>query len=339
MAKREISVALLGAAGAVGRAVLDVLVDRDVPLAFVRPLGRAAGAEVELGGEPLRVLEVKDGAFRGCDVAILAAGAEASRTWAAKARAEGCAVIDVSPAFRGDPEVPLVVADVNPQSLASWRARGIVASPGAAAVGLATLLRPIAEAGGLRRVHAVALESASGAGALGLRQLEKESHDLMNGLEPEPIGATVHRLAFNVVPQVGTPLESGVTEEERDSVAELRRLLGAPNLPVSVTAVRIPVFYGHCLAVNVATERKLSPDAVRELLRGAPGVKVVDALSDGVYPMPMLAVADDSLFAGRIREDRTQENGLELFAVLDNLRRGAASNAVRIAEALRDGGL
>lgn len=339
MAKREISVALLGAAGAVGRAVLDVLVDRDVPLAFVRPLGRAAGAEVELGGEPLKVLEVKDGAFRGCDVAILAAGAEASRTWAAKARAEGCAVIDVSPAFRGDPEVPLVVADVNPQSLAPWRSRGIVASPGAAAIGLATLLRPIADAAGLRRVHAVALESASGAGALGLRQLEKEAHDLMNGLEPEPVGATVHRLAFNVVPQVGTPLESGVTEEERDSVAELRRLLGAPTLPVSVTAVRIPVFYGHCLAVNVATERKLSPDAVRELLRGAPGVKVVDALADGVYPMPMLAVADDSLFAGRIREDRTQENGLELFAVLDNLRRGAASNAVRIAEALRDGGL
>lgn len=338
MAKKEISVALLGAAGAVGRAVLDVLVDRDVPLAFVRPLGRAAGAEVDLGGETLKVLEVKDGAFRGCDVAILAAGAEAARAWAPKARAEGCAVVDVSPAFRADPEVPLVVTELNPQALAGWRTRGIVASPGAAAVGLATLLGPIARAAGLRRVHAVALESASGAGMLGIRQLEREAHDLMNGVEPEPIGGVVHRLAFNVVPQVGTPLDGGVTEEERDTVSELRRLLGAPDLRATMVAVRVPVFYGHCLSVNVATDRKLSPEEVRGLLRGAPGVKVVDALAEGVYPMPMLAVADDSLFVGRIREDATQENGLELFAALDNLRRGAAANAVRIAEALRDGG-
>ena len=332
------SVALLGAAGAVGRAVLEVLADQDVPIAFVRPLGRAAGPEVDFGGESLKVLEVKEGAFRGCDVAILAAGAEAARIWAPRARAEGCAVVDVSPAFRADPEVPLVVADVNPQALAGWRTRGVVASPGAAAVGLATLLAPIARAAGLRRVHTVALESASGAGALGLRQLEREAHDLMNGVEPEPVGAVIHRLAFNVVPQVGTPLESGVTEEERDTVAELRRLLGAPGLAATVVAVRVPVFYGHCLSVNVATDRKLGPGEVRELLRKTPGVKVVDALSDGVFPMPMLAVADDSLFAGRIREDPTQENGLELFAVLDNLRRGAAANAVRIAEALRDGG-
>jgi aspartate-semialdehyde dehydrogenase len=234
--------------------------------------------------------------------------------------------------------VPLVVSEVNPQALAEWRTRGIVASPGAAAVGLATLLGPIAKAAGLRRVHAVALESASGAGVLGLRQLEREAQDLMNGIEPEPVGATIHRLAFNVVPQVGTPLESGITEEERDTVAELRRLLGTPGLQASLVAVRVPVFYGHCLSVNIATERKLAPGEVRELLRGAPGVKVVDALSDGVYPMPMLAVADDSLFAGRIREDATQENGLELFAALDNLHRGAAANAVRIAELLRDAG-
>lgn len=339
MAKQELSVALLGAGGAVGRAVLEVLVEREVPVAFVRPLGRAAGAEVDFGGESLKVQEVKEGAFRGCDVAILAAGAEAARIWAPKARAEGCAVIDVSPAFRGDPEVPLVVTEVNPQALAGWRTRGIVASPGAAAVGLATLLGPIASAAGLRRVHVVALESASGAGMIGLRQLEREAQDLMNGIEPEPVGATIHRLAFNVVPQAGTPLEGGVTEEERDAVSELRRLLGAPRLPATMIAVRVPVFYGHCLAVNVATERKLSVEDTRALLRAAPGVKVVDALSDGVYPMPMLAVADDSLFAGRIREDPTQENGLEIFAALDNLRRGAASNAVRIAESLRDAGL
>jgi aspartate-semialdehyde dehydrogenase len=332
------SVALLGAAGAVGRAVLEVLVERDVPLSFVRPLGRAAGGEVDLGGEPLKVHAVKDGAFRGCDVALLAAGAEAARTWAPKARAEGCAVVDVSPAFRSDPEVPLVVTEVNPQALAGWKLRGIVASPGAAAVGLATLLRPLASAAGLRRVHAVALESASGAGALGIQQLEREAHDLMNGVEPEPVGATVHRLAFNVVPQVGTPLDGGVTEEERGTVSELRRLLDLPALAATLVAVRVPVFYGHCLSVNVATERKLTPDAARELLRDAPGVKVVDALADGVYPMPMLSVADDSLFAGRIREDPTQENGLEIFAVLDNLHRGAAANAVRIAEVLRDAG-
>jgi len=339
LAKRELAVAVLGATGAVGRAVLEVLGEGDVPLAFVRPLGRAAGGEVELAGELLKVQAVKDGAFRGCDVAILAAGAEAARTWAPKARAEGCAVVDVSPAFRADPEVPLVVTEVNPQALASWRGRGVVASPGAAAVGLATLLAPIARAAGLRRVHAVALESASGAGMLGIQQLEREAHDLMNGLEPAPVGGVVHRLAFNVVPQVGTALDGAVTEEEHGTVLELRRLLDAPALPATIVAVRVPVFYGHCLAVSVATERKLAPEEARELLRGAAGVKVVDALAEGVYPMPMLSVADDSLFAGRVREDPTQENGLEVFAVLDNLHRGAAANAVRIAEALRDAGL
>ncbi len=327
---RPLNLVLLGATGAVGRAVLETLEDRDVPLASLRLLAsaRSAGARVELRGDELAVAEPTDGAFRGADAAIFAVPADVSRAWAPRAAAQGCPVVDVSEAFRTDPDVPLAVPEVNPSALAAWRNRSLVAVPGAPAAALALALAPLRDAG-VERLTATVLEPASSAGHAGLDQLERETADLMNGREPESPGAIPYRLAFNVVPQVGGFGAGAATAAETGVAAELRRLLDAPGLEVHATALRIPVFYGTTIAASIATRDPLSPDGARERLRRAPGVKVVDAPAEGVYPMPMLAVNDDAVLVGRIRA--AGERALELVVVADNLRRGAAASAVELA--------
>lgn len=322
-------VVLLGATGAVGRAVASVLEDRDVPVAALRVLAsaRSAGARVEFQGDELEVAEPSDAAFRGADVAIFAAPAAVSREWAPRASAQGCPVVDLSAAFRGDAAVPLALPEVAPGALAGWTG-GVVALPGAPATALALALAPLASAG-LERVEATVLESASGAGHAGVEQLEREAADLMNGREPEPGGAVPHRLAFNVVPQVGAFETPDATDAESGLEAELRRVLATPALRVRATALRVPVFYGTTIVASIATRDALAPAEARERLRRAPGVKVLDAPGEGVYPMPMLAVNDDAALVGRIRE--AGPRGVELVLVADNLRRGAAATAVEVA--------
>ncbi|HSM92830.1 MAG TPA: aspartate-semialdehyde dehydrogenase [Anaeromyxobacteraceae bacterium] len=332
MHTRPLRIALAGATGAVGRAVLQVLEDLEVEVAELRLLAsaRSVGQELELAGEPHRVGEVRAGAFRGCDVALLATPREASRRLAAQAREEGCLVVDDSDAFRADAGVPLVVADVNPGALDVAPPGGIVANPNSVAILLAHLLAPLRAAAGLARVHVTALQSVSGSGQRGVAQLEGEVAALMNGREPDAPGAFPHRIAFNVLPQVGPFTEDGTATGEQKIVRETRTILGAGDLPIQATAIRVPVFYGHSLALNLRTERPLGADGAREALRKAPGVKVLDDPAQGVYPMPMLAVNDDAVLVGRVREDRTQEHGLDLFAVGDNLRTGGAANLVRV---------
>jgi aspartate-semialdehyde dehydrogenase len=341
---RPLTIAVLGATGAVGRAIVQVLEEQDLPVAWLRLLARtdSAGEEIDFRGDSLEVEEATPAAFRGVDVAFFAVPAAAAREWAPRARAEGCrAVVDASAAFRGDPDVPLVVANVNPQALDGVGAgdRGLVAGPEAAALLLATALEPLRKAAGLERVTAVTLHAASGSGEAAVRELESEVADLMNGRVPDPSIESPHRVAFNLVPQVGSFEPGGRTDEEARTAAEVRRVLSEPALPISVASVRVPVFYGHTQLVWLRTRRRLAAEAARDLLRHAPGLKLLDAPAERVYPMPMLAVKDDAVLVGRVREDDSQENGLELVVCGDNLRAGAAANAVAVARLLAKKGL
>jgi aspartate-semialdehyde dehydrogenase len=334
MTHRPIALALVGATGTVGRTVLDVLDDLDVPVRSLRPFAspRSAGTTLSFRGDDLRVETPRAGAFQGCDVAIFCAGPAVAREWAPRAWAEGCAVVDDSPAFRMEPDVPLVVPEVNADAAAGFRARGIVANPSSNVTALALVLAPLRGAAGLRRVAVSTFQSASGLGQAGVEELEREARDLLNLREPDPAARFPHRLAFNVIPQVGGFVEGGLTEEEAKVARETRKVLGEPELAVAATAVRVPVFFGHCAAVNVATRRRVDAVEARALLVKARGVKVVDDPAQRVYPMPMLVGNEDSVLVGRIREDRSQENGLDLFIAIDNTRKGAATNAVQIAQ-------
>jgi aspartate-semialdehyde dehydrogenase len=330
---RPLRLALLGATGAVGGAVLEALQDRDFPVAALRPLasGRSAGSEVEFRGEGLRVDEVGAGAFRGSDLALLAAPAEVARIWGPAARAEGCLVADASDAFAADPEVPVIVPEVNPGA-AGRLPKGMARSAGGLVPALALALKPILEAAGVTHVAVVSLESASGAGRRGLAQLEAEAQALMSGREPDPPAAVPHRLAFNLVPQIGPFAADGATSAEVLLRADLGALL--PGVAVAATAVRVPVFYAHAAAVRFSTVRPLSADEAREILKKAAGVKLVDRPAEQLYPMPMLSVNDDAVLVGRIRGDPTAPNGLELFLSVDNLRKGGATNLVQVARLL-----
>jgi aspartate-semialdehyde dehydrogenase len=331
--------AVVGATGTVGRAVLEVLDDLDVPVKELRPLAspRSAGTTVAFRGDDLRVEAPRDGGFLGCDVAIFCAGPAVAREWAPRAWAEGCAVVDDSPAFRGEPDVPLVVPEVNGAAAAGFRARGIVANPCSAATALALALAPLRAAAGLRRVVASTYHCASGLGQAGVEELEKQARDLLNLREPDPPARFPHRLAFNVIPQVGPFAEGGATDDELKIVRETRKILGEPALPISATAVRVPIFFGHSAAVNVATARPLGAALARAALAKAPGVKVIDDPAQRVYPMPMLVGSEDVALVGRLRDDPSQENGLDLFVSIDNTRKGSATNAVQIARLLAPG--
>ncbi len=334
---RPLNLAVIGATGAVGKAMVQALEDLDLPLGPVRFIAseRSAGSDVEFRGEARRVEALTEGAFQGRDLVFFAAGAGVSRAWAEKARAGGCAVVDLSPAFRADPGVPLVLPEVNPEALAAFGKRGIVATPGPAATMLALVLAPLHRAAGVERASVTTLESVSGGGQKGIEELEAEMRAMLAFQEPPQPTALPHRIAFNVVPQIGPFDPAGASEEERAIVAETRRLLGS-SLRLTATAVRVPIFYGHSQAVNVRLRRKLSAAEARELLRKAPGVKVLDAPAEGIYPMPMLSVHDDAALVGRIREDESQENGLDLFVTGDNLHRGAATTALGITRLLAE---
>jgi aspartate-semialdehyde dehydrogenase len=337
MAARPPNIAVLGATGAVGRALLQAIEDLDLPVGSVRLLAseRSAGTDVDFRGEPRRVEVLRAGAFQGKDLAFFAATAAVSRAFADEAKAAGCVVVDLTPAFRADPTVPLVLPEVNPEALSGVAARGLVATPSPAAAHLALVLAPLHRAAGVERAVVTTLEAVSGAGQKGVEELEAEMRAMLAFQEPPTPTALPHRIAFNVVPQIGAFGEAGASEEELGIVGDLRRLLGS-SVRLAATAVRVPVFYGHSQTVNLRTRRTLSAADARELLRKAPGVKVLDAPAEGVYPMPMLAVNDDAVLVGRLRDDATQDNGLELLVAGDNLRKGAATTAVEIAKLLAE---
>ena len=335
---RKLKVAIAGATGVVGREMIKVLEERDFPVSELVPLAseRSEGHKVEFRGQELTVQRLRPDSFAGVEIALFSPGAAVSREFAPHAARAGAVVIDNSSAFRMEPDCPLVVPEVNAHALAEAvrpGGRRIVANPNCSTIQLVVVLKPLHDLAGLTRVRVSTYQSVSGAGQKGIDELETQSRALFALGDIVP-GKFPHRIAFNLLPEIGPATANGYTEEEMKMVNETRKILGLPGLPVSATCVRVPIFYCHSEAVNLTFREPLSPEQAREALRRAPGVKVLDDLAQHIYPMPMLAVGDDDTLVGRIRTDLADENGLALFVVSDNLRKGAATNAVQIAEKL-----
>jgi len=337
MARREFAVAVVGATGAVGQVMRRVLEERQFPVRSLRALAseRSAGSAVEFRGEPVRVERLTAEAFRGVEIALFSAGASRSREFAPAAVAAGAVVVDNSSAFRMDPDVPLVIPEVNGHALAGWRARGIVAVPNCTTIVMVMALKPIHDYAHIRRVVASSYQAVSGAGAKAMEELRRQTLAWSRG-EPLTVEAFPHQIAFNLIPHVDVFLEDGYTKEEMKLVHETRKILGDPSIRVSPTTVRVPVFTAHSVSVNVETERKVTAPKARELFAAAPGLRVEDEPEKQRYPMPLLVAGTDECVVGRIREDPSIEHGLNFWVVGDQLRKGAALNAVQIAEVLAD---
>jgi aspartate-semialdehyde dehydrogenase (peptidoglycan organisms) len=326
-------VAVAGATGAVGATMLRVLEERGFPVTELRPprLVTKHGRQLDYLGKPVYVETLTEDAFEGIDIALFSAGGDRSRTFAPAAVEAGAVVIDNSSAFRLDANVPLVVPEVNEADLEGHS--GIVANPNCVAAPLVVALKPIADAVGLERVIVSSYQSVSGTGTAAVAELLAETRGNLEGSEPEP-SVYPHPIAFNVLPHIDTFDESGYTGEERKVAAETRKMLGRPDLAVSATCVRVPVLHAHSEAVHIETSEKISAQQVRDLLVGAPGVALVDEPAHNRYPLPREAAGRDEVFVGRIREDASHPRGIALWLVSDNLRKGAATNAVQIAESL-----
>ncbi|MBE3591081.1 MAG: aspartate-semialdehyde dehydrogenase [Firmicutes bacterium] len=331
-------VAVVGAPGAVGSRVLRVLEERRFPVRVLRALGseRSAGSRVRFAGEELPVERASAAALDGIDLAFFAVGDAVSRELAPEARRRGAVVVDKSNAFRMEPDVPLVVPEVNADALEGHR--GLVASPNCSTIQLVVALAPLHREAGLRSVTVATYQAVSGSGAEAMEELRRQAEGYLAGDEPPP-GVYPHPIAFNVLPQCDRFLDDGSTREEMKLVLEPRKILGLPELAVAATAVRVPVFIGHSEAVWAEFERPLSVVRAREILASAPGVALRDDPQAGVYPTPREAAERDEVLVGRLRPDPVRPHGLSLWIVADNLRKGAATNAVQIAEALVERGL
>lgn len=330
----EYVVAICGATGAVGQEFVRVLEQRGFPVRELRLLAsaRSAGKTLTFKGEPLPVQEARREVFRGVEIALFSAGAGTSRELAPQATAEGAVVVDNSSAWRMEPDVPLVVPEVNPED-ARRHPRGIIANPNCSTIQLVVALNPLHRANPLKRVIVDTYQSVSGSGGKGIRELYAQVADVLAGRAPK-VEVQPHQIAFNVIPQIDVLMDDGYYKEEWKMIHETRKIMHLPDLAVSATCVRVPVAIGHSEAVHVEFERPMSPAEARALLAEAPGVVVVDNPAERLYPLPIDAAGRDEVFVGRIRQDASHPNGLAMWVVADNLRKGAALNAVQIAECL-----
>lgn len=334
--KERYKVAVAGATGAVGTTMLEILAERGFPASEVVALAspRSAGKRVSYGKQSLKVLSLDDYDFAGTDIALFSAGGSVSAVHAPRAAAAGAVVIDNTSQFRYEDDIPLVVAQVNPHAIAGWRRRGIIANPNCSTMQLMVALAPIHRAAGIERLTVATYQSVSGAGASGVEELGRQTAQLLNFQTIEPKKFPV-QIAFNLIPQIDSFLENGYTKEEMKVVWETRKILEDERIAVSATAVRVPVFYGHSEAVQLETREKIDLATVRALLAKAPGVELVDEHVAGGYPTPVThAAGKDPVYVGRLREDLSHPRGLVLWVVADNIRIGAALNAVQIAECL-----
>ena len=330
---KQFKVAVVGATGAVGEVMLSILAERDFPASEVIALAskRSAGSLVKYGNDDIVVRDLATFDPAGVDIALFSAGGATSKEFAPKFAAAGAVVIDNSSTFRYDDDVPLVVSEVNPEQVGN-RPRGIIANPNCSTMQLMVALKPIYDAAGIQRINVATYQSVSGAGRSGLEELGIQTGRLLNfqDIEPKKFQA---QIAFNLIPHIDDFQDNGYTKEEMKLVWETRKILGDDSIQVNPTAVRVPVFYGHSEAVNVETRDKLSAEQARELLERAPGVEVVDERVPGGYPTPVThASGTDAVYVGRIREDFSHPHALNLWIVSDNIRKGAALNAVQIAE-------
>jgi len=329
----RLRVAVVGVTGAVGRKLLEVLEERSFPVADLVPLAsdRPGLRTVHWAGREIEVLAAEPSRFEGVDIAFFGAGGDVSRALVPEAARAGALVIDKSSAFRLDPRVPLVVPEVNPADMDEVPL-SVIASPNCSTTQLVVAVAPLHARAGLRRLVADTYQSVSGAGLAGIEDLEQGTRAILAGREPPPPTTVTRPIAFNCVPQIGEFDEDGFTDEETKLIRETRRILHLPLLAITCTAVRVPVHHAHSEALTMEFEDPLSPDEARAILSASPGVVVLDDPSRGLFPTPIDAAGRDEVFVGRIRRDPASRNGLHLWCVSDNLRKGAATNAVQIAE-------
>ncbi|HEY5655980.1 MAG TPA: aspartate-semialdehyde dehydrogenase [Woeseiaceae bacterium] len=333
---KTFNVAVVGATGLVGKAMLEILAEREFPLGRVFPVAseRSIGRAVEFGDEELHTQELADFDFSQVDIALFSAGAAVSAEHAPRAAAAGCVVIDNTSHFRRDADVPLVVPEVNPEAIEGFRKKGIIANPNCSTIQMLVALKPIYDAVGIERINVATYQAASGAGRELVEDMVHQSAKLLNGRRLELKGKT-RQIAFNVIPHIDDFQDNRYTREEMKMHWETQKILGDEHIGVNATAVRVPVFYGHSEAVHIETREKISPAEVCKLLRKAPGVKLLDGVATGRYPTPVFdASGKDAVFVGRVREDFTHPRGIDLWIVADNIRKGAALNSVQIAEIL-----
>jgi len=333
--KEKYNVAVVGATGAVGEQMREVLEEREFPVGELRLLAseRSAGQFLPFHDKQLRVGVLNEDSFRDIDIALFSAGGSVSDKFASIAVAAGGVVIDNTARFRMEPDVPLVVPEVNANEIATYKSRGVIANPNCSTIQMVVALKPIHDAARIKRVVVSTYQSVSGAGRRAMEELSQQVSALYNGKELE-MEKFPHQIAFNCIPHIDVFVEGGYTKEEMKMINETRRILGEPSMRVTATTVRVPVFCSHSESINVETEKKLTAADVKAILREAPGVIVADEPENNVYPTPIEAVGKDATYVGRIREDDSVANGINLWVVADNLRKGAALNAVQIAEIL-----
>ncbi|MCK9605268.1 MAG: aspartate-semialdehyde dehydrogenase [Methylomonas sp.] len=329
-------VAVVGATGAVGETMLAILEERNFPVGKVYALAseRSAGKRIPFKGGSLIVEDLAGFDFSKVQIGLFSPGASVSAEYAPKAAAAGCVVIDNTSQFRYDDDIPLVVPEVNPEKVADYKNRGIIANPNCSTIQMLVALKPIYDAAGISRINVATYQAVSGTGKEAIEELATQSANLLNA---KPVVPSVYpkQIAFNVLPQIDVFMENGYTKEEMKMVWETRKIMGDADILVNPTAVRVPVFFGHSEAVHIETKQKISAERVRELLSSAPGVTVLDEREDGGYPTAVTeSSGHDDVYVGRIREDISHPNGINLWVVGDNVRKGAALNSVQIAEVL-----
>ncbi|PWK76038.1 aspartate-semialdehyde dehydrogenase [Aminobacter sp. AP02] len=332
-------VAVVGATGNVGREMLNILEERGFPVDEVVALAsrRSLGTEVSFGDKTLKVKVLDTYDFSDTDIAIMSAGGNISKEWSPKIGKQGCVVIDNSSAFRYDQDVPLIVPEVNPDAISGFSKKNIIANPNCSTAQLVVALKPLHDAATIKRVVVSTYQSVSGAGKEGMDELFTQTRAVFVA-DPVEAKKFTKRIAFNVIPHIDVFMEDGYTKEEWKMMAETKKMLD-PKIKLTATAVRVPVFIGHSEAVNIEFEKPITADEAREILREAPGCLVIDKREDGGYATPLDSAGEDATYISRIREDGTVENGLAMWIVSDNLRKGAALNAVQIAELLVERGL
>lgn len=329
-------VAVVGATGAVGETMIEILEQRNFPVGKVYALAseRSAGKRIPFKGGSLVVEDLANFDFSKVQIGLFSPGASVSAEYAPKAAAAGCVVIDNTSQFRYDDDIPLVVPEVNPEKVAEYKNRGIIANPNCSTIQMLVALKPIYDAVGISRINVATYQAVSGTGKEAIEELATQTANLLNA---KPVTASVYpkQIAFNVLPQIDVFMDNGYTKEEMKMVWETRKILGDADIQVNPTAVRVPVFFGHSEAVHIETKQKISAERVRELLAAAPGITLLDAHTDGGYPTAVTeSSGNDDVFVGRIREDISHPTGIDLWVVSDNVRKGAALNSVQIAEVL-----
>jgi len=333
---KKYNVAVVGATGAVGEAMLSILEERKFPIDRIYALAsaRSVGKKISFNGKQVPIEDLATFDFSKANIGLFSAGASISEQYAPIAAAAGCIVIDNTSQFRYDDDIPLVVPDVNPEAIAAHKARMIIANPNCSTIQMLVALKPIYDAVGIERINVCTYQAVSGSGKEGIEEVVSQTSQLLNG---KPITTKVYpkQIAFNVLPQIDVFMENGYTKEEMKMVWETKKIMGDESIQVNPTAVRVPVFYGHSEAIHIETRDKISVEKVRELLAATKGITVVDERVDGGYPTSVTeSSGNDDVFVGRIREDISHDKGIDLWVVADNVRKGAALNSVQIAEEL-----